>query len=150
MNWYTAVAFTRWLSSKLNEEISLPTEAEWWLAATRNDPQRVYPWGPDWNANYANTGDGSLGRTTAVGMFPGGAAATMALDMSGNVREWCLNDYKEPAQVRLDSEEWKALRGGRYSSRASDARAVSRSDYPPDYDHGGYGFRVVVRSSPFS
>ncbi len=56
VNWYEAVAFTRWFSvilGYLNNEIRLPTEQEWEKAA-RGTQGRIYPWGKDYQSGYAN------------------------------------------------------------------------------------------------
>ena len=111
VSWYQAVAFTRWLNYQLqgqsfslinqpdhrftigtNLEIRLPTEWEWQHAATGGNPENKYPWGA-WDGRYANTSEAGIGRTTAVGMYPAGQAGCGALDISGNLYEWCLNDY---------------------------------------------------------
>ena len=59
-------------------------------------PTCEYPWGPDWVEGRANTYEGRLSRTTAVGMYPDGATAQGVLDLAGNVWEWCLNKYEDP------------------------------------------------------
>jgi len=54
--WLEAVPFCRWLSARLGYEVRLPTECEWQQAATGGDPANVYPWGPEWDGNRANSG----------------------------------------------------------------------------------------------
>ncbi|MDA1192440.1 MAG: SUMF1/EgtB/PvdO family nonheme iron enzyme, partial [Candidatus Poribacteria bacterium] len=100
VTWYQAVAFTRWLNAQMKEanrtlEVRLPTEWEWQWAAQGGSETREYPWG-DWRDGYANTDAGGLGKTTAVGMYPSGSSKSGALDMGGNVWEWCLNEYDAP------------------------------------------------------
>jgi formylglycine-generating enzyme required for sulfatase activity len=143
VNWYTAVAFCRWLSQQIGLEIRLPTEGEWWLAATLGDQSRIYHWGKNWNSNCANTDEGRLGRTTAVGMYPDGAAACGALDMSGNVLEWCINEADNPDIVALNSGKWKAARGGAFCEIMDMARVVSRKSFSPINQFAFTGFRVM-------
>jgi formylglycine-generating enzyme required for sulfatase activity len=142
MNWYTAVAFCRWLSWHVGYTVHLPTEAEWWFAATLGDRTRLYPWGTDWKEVSANTKEGGLGHTTAVGMFPGGAAPCGALDMIGNVWEWCANEAETPGTIDLCSGWWKASRGGSFID-SQQIDVSSRYNVSPINSFAFRGFRVV-------
>ncbi|MCA9952234.1 MAG: SUMF1/EgtB/PvdO family nonheme iron enzyme, partial [Anaerolineales bacterium] len=86
-----------------------------WEVAARYDDGRLYPWGNDFDAAKANTGEGeSVGQTTAVGIYPAGMQPTLKLyDLSGNVWEWCRNKYSNLAMETADeSGDSRALRGG--------------------------------------
>ena len=115
VSWYDAVAFCRWLSARLGYEVRLPTEWEWQQAATGGDPAREYPWGADWRPEYTNTLESGLGRTTAVGLYPQGASPVGALDMSGNVWEWCLNEHDHPQRTGLSGTARRVVRGGSWN-----------------------------------
>lgn len=143
MDWYTAVAFTRWLSQKLGYEVRLPTEAEWWYAASAGDPGKTYPWGSQWSTSCANTHESELGQITAVGMFPGGTAPCGAMDMSGNVWEWCINEFKTPNITDTTSGEWKSVRGGAFYLGATRATTMSREYFSPINQFAFTGFRLV-------
>ena len=56
VNWYEAVALTRWLSTQLGYEVRLPTEEEWERAARGLDG-REYPWGNAYESGRANIDD---------------------------------------------------------------------------------------------
>ena len=112
MSWYDAVAYCRWLSKRLGYKIELPTEWEWQQAATGGDKANACPWGRDWDSERANTSKSGLSRTTAVGLYPQGASPVGALDMSGNVEEWCLNEYGNPKNVAVSGDERRVVRGG--------------------------------------
>jgi formylglycine-generating enzyme required for sulfatase activity len=114
INWYEAVAYCRWLTEKLcalgtlgkDEAVRLPTEREWQRAA-QGDDGREYPWG-EWAEGHANTRESGIGQPSAVGLFPEGASPCGALDMAGNVWEWCADWYDE-------DRDTKVLRGGSWN-----------------------------------
>jgi formylglycine-generating enzyme required for sulfatase activity len=126
VSWYDAVAFCRWLSARLGYEVHLPTEWEWQQATTGGDPAREYPWGAHWDPAYANAWESHLGRTAAVGMYPQGASPVGALDMSGNVWVWCLNEYDRPQRTGLSGTARRVVRGGSWYDDLVLARVLSR------------------------
>lgn len=129
VSWYQSVAFARWLNNKLqglelphpsrkgglrvggNAQIRLPAEWEWQWAAQNGAEARPYPWG-DKKTRTANTAESGLKQAIAVGMYPHGSAACGALDMSGNLMEWCLNDKEDLVVRGVESTASKAHRGG--------------------------------------
>jgi formylglycine-generating enzyme required for sulfatase activity len=147
--WVEAIAFCRWLSARLGYEIRLPTEWQWQQAATGGDPAYTYPWGPEWDGRFANTYESDLSRSTAVGIYPKGASPVGALDMAGNVWEWCLNEYENPNHTDLSSTANRVIRGGSWNVIQDFARAASRVRSFPDSRFNYLGFRVVC-SSPIS
>lgn len=144
--WLEAVPFCRWLSARLGYEVRLPTEWEWQQAATGGDPANVYPWGPAWDGNRANTDESELSRSTAVGMYPQGASPVGALDMSGNVWEWCLNEYDRPSNIAPAGDARRVVRGGSWSGDRTYARAAYRYNLAPGSRSGGIGFRLACSS----
>ena len=69
-------------------------------------------------------------------------------DMSGNVYEWCLDDFVENPTGRLDplvqyNSEHKVGRGGSYRSKEASIRTNNRSSTPPNMSTEFIGFRLV-------
>lgn len=109
--------------------VDLPTEHEWECAA-RGDTGWIYPWGNEWDAEKANCGEVGIGKTTAVGCFPVGAAVTGVEDLIGNVSEITKSGH---------------LRGGGFG----ETRRILRVAYRTRSDNVSYdrGFRIVLRRS---
>ena len=115
VTWYEAHAFCNWLGKKLDMRIVLPSEAQWEKAA-RGPDGRTYPWGEKITPEHANYGDTGIGSTTTVGIFPKGASPCGALDMSGNVWEWCRTKWSDSHEGKSDDAsegtDARVLRGG--------------------------------------
>jgi formylglycine-generating enzyme required for sulfatase activity len=157
VSWYQSVAFTRWLDAKYREhglfaqfpagdwQIRLPAEQEWQWLAQNGAEARQYPWG-EWDQQpRANTTEAGIGdRSTAVGMYPHGRAECGALDVAGNLWEWCLNDYKNPEIIDgYGNAESKVLRGGSFNYNQNNAAASYRNYNNPNNRYNNHGFRVV-------
>ena len=149
VSWFDAVAFCRWLSDKRGLAIRLPTEWEWQQAATGGHPENKYPWGTVFESMRCNSYESGLGRTTAVGMYPQGISPVGALDMTGNVWEWCSNGYDKPESTEVAADGRRVVRGGSWRRDQDYARAAYRYHYTPVDRGGSLGFRVVC-SSPIS
>lgn len=157
VSWYEAVAYCNWLTRTDSQGriYRLPTEAEWEKAARGTD-RRAYPWEGDFDSAKANTTESGIGRTSAVGLFPRGASPCGALDMSGNVWEWCadwfgLDYYKNSLQKNPkgpSSGEYRVLRGGSFNLRADDARCAIRYRIQPGSRYNNFGFRVAQSALP--
>jgi formylglycine-generating enzyme required for sulfatase activity len=180
VTWYAATAFAWWANETLltpaqrdaGEVIRLPTEAEWERAAAyplalSGDEARVgrreYPWGAELTAAttgcitatmQANIDASTIGGTSVAGIFPHGAAACGAEELSGNVWEWCstpLINYPFSGEVSAESlytenkssSKTYVLRGGSWYYTRDSARCAYRYDYDPDYDSGLHGFRLA-------
>ena len=150
VDWYEALAFSRWLSAQLGYEVRLPTEDEWERAARWRDGHE-YPWRERYETGYANVnekrteaGEWDLSQTTAVGVYPQGASTEGVLDLAGNVREWCLNRYEAPEEIGADtSGERRVVRGGSWLNYPDNARGAQRDWLDPDDRDDFSGFRLV-------
>ncbi len=158
VSWYEVVAFTQWLSEALTPNpspkgrgefyVTLPTEAQWEKAARGTDG-RVYPWGDTFDPNRCNTWESKIGKTTPVREYEGkGDSPYGVVDMSGNVWEWCLDEYKDPqldpSKVNMRSDARRVLRGGSFDNFRSDAAASCRFNFNPSLAYYGCGVRLVL------
>jgi formylglycine-generating enzyme required for sulfatase activity len=149
VSWYEALAFCKWLSGIMQQDIRLPTEAEWEKAA-RGFDGRHYPWGNEFYADRGNVEWTDLGTTSVVGLFSHGASPYEVQDMSGNVWEWCQSLYRPyPYQASDGREdlvtEWlRVIRGGSWRDIQDYARCSSRGSRLPDTRSDEIGFRVCV------
>lgn len=163
VSWYDAVAFCRWLTAGIKNyrpyrddfqkiadlimdkgwEIRLPAEWEWQLGATGGKADHKFPWGLDWEDSRAHTKHNQLNKSMAVGMYPAGISPAGALDLSGNIWEWCLNSYENPEDIDLRRNDRRVLRGGSWYHWGSYAHTDMRSRYYPDHRYNAGGFRVV-------
>lgn len=54
ISYYEAKAYCKWLSIKTNKNYHIPSSYQWVRAAKGPDPGTKYPWGNDYNRNFAN------------------------------------------------------------------------------------------------
>ncbi|MCC7446115.1 MAG: SUMF1/EgtB/PvdO family nonheme iron enzyme [Anaerolineae bacterium] len=148
VNWYDAVAFCRWLSTRLAFQIRLPTAQEWEKAARGTDG-RVYPWGNAYITDYANVSGRQnglaepyqQGRTTAVGMYAQGVSPYGALDMSGNVWEWTLTEVEGDCPPNVAGQ--RVVCGGSWRDDQHYAGMGFARSFEPGVRSDSIGFRVV-------
>lgn len=146
VSWYEATAFCRWLSRKLNAKVTLPNTKQWQKAAGGGN-QHVFPFPGEFDGSRANTRESNLGRTTPVGMYPGGVSPFGVHDMAGNVFEWCSDSIQPGAAEDSDAE--RHTRGGSWNHTSQRARITVRSSKKrPDEHHPYIGFRVVAEQRP--
>jgi formylglycine-generating enzyme required for sulfatase activity len=138
-----AEAYCAWFTERAGERFAfrLPTEDEWEKSARGVDGRR-FTWGDGFEWTFAR-----LGRSAAIsgpvtgGSYPTDESVYGALDLNGNVREWCSGDPRAPD---------RAVRGGGWANRIeADCHLASRAHRrPPDFVDTAIGFRMVaVRST---
>ncbi|MGF6413974.1 SUMF1/EgtB/PvdO family nonheme iron enzyme [Paraburkholderia sp. MM5482-R1] len=162
VSWYEANLFCQW-ASQTGMCVRLPTEIEWEKAASWDDLHKVkyrYPWGDDWHADRLNSWQEGPNMTTPVGLYLSGAAPCGAMDMAGNVWEWCNNWFIEGDELTElvrsggdfpnfeDSGVHRRVDrgGGWYHDVGNPATFLRAADDPADrFAH--CGFRLVMDQS---
>jgi toxoflavin biosynthesis protein ToxD len=148
ISWKAALEYVAWLTQVTGEPWRLPTEEEWEKAA-RGADARIFPWGNNWDPTRANTEEGGPGDTTPVGSYPNGASPYGALDMAGNVNEWCGIPPDSPLMrpgAWTGGESPKSggyLAGGGWDERFEHARVAYRSKLFMGSQTDDTGFRLV-------
>ncbi|MCI0711665.1 MAG: formylglycine-generating enzyme family protein [Chloroflexi bacterium] len=149
VTWYGARSYCQELGR------DLPTEAQWERAA-RGPNNSIYPWGPNWVPENANTNrstfDPNAEGLAPVDEYVSGQSGFGALNMAGNVAEWTLDWYSANYYAQAEREnprgpassESKVVRGGSWDFVPFFARSVHRSDqWGPTQASFSVGFRCV-------
>jgi formylglycine-generating enzyme required for sulfatase activity len=154
VSWNDAQAFCQKLSQITGKTYRLPTEAQWEYACRAGTTTRYY-FGDNDNqlGDYAWYNGNSNNTTHPVGQKkPNGWGI---YDMSGNVWEWCEDDWHDSYKNAPDdgsawinndnrSQSRKCLRGGSWGSNPFSCRSAFRLyNVRRDYRFNYLGFRVV-------
>ena len=141
--------YAAWLSQKTGRAFRLPTEAEWEHAAA-GWGRLEFPWGNEFEPDFANTVETGIFSTTPVGIFAEGDSPFGVSDMAGNVEEYVLDLYAPYSRgqfiddhlVQLNGE-YRVARGGCFSRLRDLARTRRRHGRNPASQTYAMGFRLA-------
>jgi formylglycine-generating enzyme required for sulfatase activity len=94
--------------------------------------------------------------TAPVGSFPKGASPCGALDMAGNVWQWCEDWFDAQAYARYGQGDFsppptgtmRVARGGSWQDDARGCQCATRGKNLTTAKQETMGFRVVLRANP--
>lgn len=155
LDWYTALMFCAW------DGAFLPTDVQWNYAASGGVEQRIYPWGNTaptfdatqaiYNCYYGGTGGSCSNASIApVGSAPAGSGKWGHEDLAGNLEEWILDStsgtFPSPCidcALLSGGTSIKGLRGGFFSSQATNLQTSVTNNGSPSYRGSSYGVRCA-------
>ena len=137
------------LNQKTGKTFRLPTEAEWEYAARGGKKSKGYKYAGSNNIDdvawyYENSNNKThpvkTKRPNELGIY----------DMSGNVWEWCSDNYgaysssSQTNPTGPSSGSDRVYRGGSWSGDAGRCRVSNRDDYRPSSRYNNLGFRLAL------
>ena len=161
VSWNDCQSFVEKLNEELKKDLNgclfrLPKEAEWEYAALGGNKSKGYSYAGSDDIDkvawyWKNSGDNYLkgsdddwnwekikennSKTHPVKQLSPNELGIY--DMSGNVWEWCEDQYEPSSSGRV-------LRGGSWDDYARDCRVSDRRNFDPDIRGSNIGFRLVL------
>lgn len=161
VSWYDAQEFCQKLSQMTGKNYRLPTEAQWEYAARGGKYSRnckysgsnyidyVAYYGCD-NAETSGKCYDSQGRRfPACEAYSKNVNELSLYNMSGNMEEWCRDEYNEYDLTDIRNPQGKSsaglkvCRGGDFESSAKECRVSARAKRIPNFRMRSIGFRIV-------
>lgn len=146
VSWNDCQAFLKKLNKCVNQEFTLPSEAQWEYAARGGNRSRGYQYsGSDHLSDVAwydslSTHEVATKKANEAGIY----------DMSGNVEEWCADWWGDYAGYSVTnprgatSGSRRVFRGGDYKWGKNYCRVSYRRSEFPDRGWDTNGFRIVM------
>jgi hypothetical protein len=164
VSWHEARAFCMKVQEKAGRAVRLPTEAEWEYAARGGNQSKGYEYAGSNNLDEVGWYDKNSGaKTSPVGQKL--ANELGIYDMSGNVWEWCLDEWHDSyadkpdnlkkqgnqawGDLNVDNNDnrYRLLRGGSWNHGAGFCRSVDRNWNNARVLSDFIGFRLLLASS---
>ena len=142
VSWFDCQEFVDRLSRMTGRIFRLPTEAEWEYAARGGNKSRGYTY----------SGSNDVYRVAWYTENSGGTTHPVAqkldnelgiYDMSGNVWEWCSDNYSNNYSSSRNSSN-RVYRGGSWYYYASYCRVALRYNRTPGFRSSDLGFRLAL------
>ena len=150
VTWNDIMEFIKKMNAGSSMTFSLPTEAQWEYAARSGGKNDIYSGGNDvdavaWYFESSGEKPHQVGTKAANGLG--------IFDMSGNVREWCMDRYDRDAYSKHTThnpifeskDESRVVRGGSWFMNPCDLRCASRGWDWAAHPNTDVGFRLVRR-----
>lgn len=153
VSWYEVQEYISKLNALTGKKYRLPTELEWEYAARGGKQQRTYSFsGSDNCSRVAWWRENSEYGTSKVGEKKSNKLGIY--DMTGNVHEWCANEYdsllysREKMELSINSTPISevVVKGGDWQSAKRYLRIANRNHILPDTRNAGVGFRLVLEA----
>ena len=143
VSWDDCQTFIRKLNQLTGQNFRLPSEAEWEYAARGGNRSKGYKYAGSNSVDAVAWYDDNSGSTThkvktkqpnELGIY----------DMSGNVWEWCQDNWCDDYNSPRDSG-FRVLRGGSWGNFARGVRVFDRhGDTPVERNNCGNGLRLAL------
>ena len=151
VSWFEVQDYIKKLNERTGRKYRLPTELEWEYAARGGRFQKKYRYSGSNECNWVAW----WRENSEYGTSPVGQKLPNRLglyDMTGNVHEWCANEYDSlmysrekiaPTICSYTSLEG-VVRGGDWQSSKQHLRIANRNHISPYIRNAGVGFRLVM------
>ena len=165
VSWHEARAFCVKVQEKAGRAVRLPTEAEWEYAARGGNQSKGYEYAGSNNLDEVGWYGEDYGKSSTHPVGQKKANEIGIYDMSGNVWEWCLDEWHDsyadkPENLKKQGNQaWgdlnvdendnrsRLLRGSSWSGSAGYCRSVIRNWGMVCFQAYGIGFRISLACS---